>query len=412
MSRFSWLSPACLLLLVTIPLVQAGCGGGRGAEEAFAVRDSAGVKIAENGASADGVGLWQVSSDPVLDIGALEGAPEYQLFRVFSAARLTNEHIVVANSGTHELRFYDVAGRHLRSVGREGDGPGEFRALGRILRLAGDTLVVYDSNLRRLSWFSPEGRFLRSASVGGDAAIIPLVTGAFDDNSLLAHAGVVFRPGANPTGVSRDSTRYFRVASDGALSDTLGSFLTPERYVGGDERMFYVTALPFGLTPTAATAGNGFFYGTGRDPEVGVYDEAGRLTRLVRWREPGRPVTTQDVDAEKAHQLAEASDANWRRRVEAMFAHLPIPETIPFYSSLVVDAGGDLWVGGFVAPDDSSRTWRIFDPEGRLVGRASTPAGLQVTQIGDDFVLGVWSDGMDVEHVRLLGLARRGLEAR
>ncbi|HKJ92902.1 MAG TPA: 6-bladed beta-propeller, partial [Longimicrobiales bacterium] len=305
MNRRRLCHPFQILSILALSAV-VGCGGGTGAT-GFAARDSAGIRVVENGTPATGVRAWHVSSDPEVDIGVLEGAPEYQLFRVFSAVRLSNGHIVVANSGTRELRFYDTAGRYLRSAGRQGDGPGEFRSLGRILRLAGDTLVVYDSNLRRLTWFSEDGALLRSAAVGGgDAGTIPIVSGAFGDGSMLASAAVVFRPGANPHGVSRDSTRYFRLAADGTLSDTLGSFLTAERYVGGDEQVFYVTSLPFGLTPASATADDGFYYGTGRDPEVGAYDAAGRLTRLVRWGEPGRPVTKHDVDAEKAHQLAEA----------------------------------------------------------------------------------------------------------
>jgi hypothetical protein len=398
-----------LALLAAWPLV--GCGGGADVH-ALVMRDSAGIRIVDNGAVAMSArDEWQVSAEPAVDIGVLEGAPEYQLFRVRDAVRLSDGRIVLVNSGTYELRFYDGDGRYLQTVGREGDGPGEFRSMGRLLPVRGDTLGVYDSGLRRLTWFSPRGAFLRSVSLGGgDVAVIPFVRGVFEDGAMLGTAAIVFRPGTIPNGVVRDSTAYLRVARDGTL-DTLGLFPTTERYVGNDQRVFYVTTLPFGLTPASAVAADRFYYGTGRRPEVDLYDESGGLTRVVRWQQAARPVTPKDVEAAKARQMEDASDPNWRRRVEDMFADLPIPQAMPRYASLLVDAAGDLWVGAFVAPADTARVWRIFDPDGRLVGELSTPAALRVTQIGDDFLLGIWSDEMDVEHVRMFGLMRPGSPA-
>lgn len=391
---------SCLVLLVVS--LEACSGDGGVVSRGFVTRDSAGVRIAENGGAP--AGGWNVAADPLVDIGVLDGAPEYQLFRVRDAVRLSDGRIVVANSGTFELRFYDQDGRYLETTGRRGDGPGEFRSVGRLLRAKGDTLGVYDSGLRRLSWFSPRGDFVRSVSVG-DAAVVPFVRGLFDDGSMFATAAIVFRPGATPNGVTLDSTTYLHVSRTGTL-DTLGLFRATDRYVGSDEQVFYVTSLPFGLNPASAVASDHFYYGSGQAPEVGLYDEAGHLTRLVRWREAARPVTSEDVEAAKARQLEEASDPNWRRRVETMFARLPIPPAMPHYTTMLVDAAGDLWVGAFVAPADTARSWHVFDPDGRLVGELSMPADLRVTQIGRDFVLGTWSDDMDVEHVRLFSLNR------
>src|SRR5690606_16795253 len=117
------LLPAILLL--------AACGAGERAATDIAVRDSAGIALGEDTAAVwpEGGG-WHLSPEPLVEIGVLDGAPEDQLFRVVGARRLGDGRIVVANSGTHELRFYDAQGRHLRSVGREGEGPGEFRGLG------------------------------------------------------------------------------------------------------------------------------------------------------------------------------------------------------------------------------------------------------------------------------------------
>jgi hypothetical protein len=70
--------------------------------------------------------------------------------------------IVIANAGTSELRYHDARGSWLRSVGGQGEGPGEFRTLTNIWRMRGDTLLAWDTRLRRLSFFAPGGEFVGS----------------------------------------------------------------------------------------------------------------------------------------------------------------------------------------------------------------------------------------------------------
>ena len=67
-----------------------------------------------------------LAAEPDLVIGVLEGAAEYQLYRVGRPVRLSDGRIAVPNSGSHEVRLFDASGRFLRSVGRLGSGPGEF----------------------------------------------------------------------------------------------------------------------------------------------------------------------------------------------------------------------------------------------------------------------------------------------
>jgi hypothetical protein len=393
-----------VLSLSVLALLAGACGRGANPDD-FAVRDSAGVRIVENGAAPEPGGSWQLSAEPEVDIGVLEGAPEYQLYRVSDAVRLGDGRIVVADNGAHQLRFYDPAGRYMMGVGREGDGPGEFRTLSRLLPAAGDTLVVFDARLRRASWFSPSGEFIRSVEVGHASNLLARVGGMFADGTLLGMAERLYG-GDIPQGVMHNSTVYYRFASDGSVMDTLGVLPSREMFGRAEGRAFYMTSLPFGMWPSSTSAGRRFYSGTGERPEVAVRDVDGRLAELVRWRQAARAVTDADVAAEKARRLENVQDEKWRRRVNQMFADMPLPETMPFFTSLLVDAIGDLWVGGFAPPGQARRAWLVFDPDGRLLATVSMPSGLRVTQIGDASVLGIWSDDMDVEHVRSFSLRR------
>ena len=55
---------------------------------------------------------------------------------------------------------------------------------------------------------------------------------------------------------------------------------------------------------------------------------------------------------------------------------------------------------------ETSSRWTVFDSQGVMLGVVQTPPAFLVYQIGADFVLGSWSDELDVEHVRLYELIK------
>jgi hypothetical protein len=85
---------------------------------------------------------------------------------------------------------------------------------------------------------------------------------------------------------------------------------------------------------------------------------------------------------------------------------VPARETVPAFDHLITDEAGNLWVRDYlVSPDDAPR-WSVFDPQGRWLGTAETPAGMDVYQIGSDWILGRVKDDLDVEYVRLYPLEK------
>jgi hypothetical protein len=115
---------------------------------------------------------WTPDTSRAVRIGVHEGAPEYELFDATGSTRLGDGRIVVANAGAREIRYYDARGRYLRTSGRQGGGPGEFRYLRKIYRHTADSLLAADWSVERLSLFDPSGEFVRTVpapSVGGPA---------------------------------------------------------------------------------------------------------------------------------------------------------------------------------------------------------------------------------------------------
>ena len=111
---------------------------------------------------------------------------EYLLSRVATVRRLDDGSILLANSGSASLRHYDAGGRFIRSIGGQGEGPGEFRGLSWFAVLPGDSLVAFDRMLRRVSLFDLDGAFLGSTAVTPNVPDgVPTPLASWTDGSLL-----------------------------------------------------------------------------------------------------------------------------------------------------------------------------------------------------------------------------------
>ena len=89
--------------------------------------------------------VWKLSPKPLVQIGVIEGDPNYELFDARSSIRLQNGRMVVLNGGASELRMFDAKGKFLKKIGRKGNGPGEFRSPQRVYYTHRDSILVYDA---------------------------------------------------------------------------------------------------------------------------------------------------------------------------------------------------------------------------------------------------------------------------
>ena len=385
-----------ILLVVMASSLLGACA--RGDSRSVILRDSAGIAIAENAADAiDRAAVWTIDSQPALTIGQTEGEPAYQLYRVAGAARLSDGRIAVLNSATSEVRFFGADGSHLRTAGRKGDGPGELREPGPLVHLPGDSLGVWDESRQGITVFSPRGDYVRSARFDQPATNAELV-GAFADGSLVM---ADFRFNIPKVGFEPSPAVLTRYSRDGTLTDSLGSY--EWREIGMiDPVDGIIGSRTFAPRTSTAIHGDRFWIGTGHEPSIEVRSEQGRLLRVIRWVEGDR--TVPPGEAARYFEARNPDAPPDRRR---RFESLPVMDRFPTHSTMIADAGGNLWVQRYRRPSASGPAeWLIFDGEGTLIARAALPQGLRVFEIGGDFVLGVQPDAEEVEQVVLYSLAR------
>ena len=164
------------------------------------VWDSAGVIIADNDPPPPDSRLpWRVGVQPSLTIGSIDSEGADQLFGVTDAMRQPNGKIVIANSGSNELRVFNPDGSHAGTWGGQGEGPGEFTVYSptAVVSWPGDSVAAPNPWGLRLSIFDMDGNHGRDISLGGGFAgfVGVLAGGDIVANMPSANATVVSTAG-------------------------------------------------------------------------------------------------------------------------------------------------------------------------------------------------------------------------
>ena len=369
----------------------------------------------------------RIAAEPELVLGAggaLSG-PDHDFFQITGVSQLRDGTLVVANQGSSQLRFYGADGEFVRSVGREGDGPGEFQQLANSWVTAGDTLVVLDRVVRRLQYFSPEGAFVRTTSI---------ITAPFKAFSLMPpHPQAVVADGRIVVFLASPWTPTAGLPERSPLLVALHRFdgggWDSVRVVPGEERIIGVnsdgrtqgTSYQFSAYPVAAAAGATMVVADNAHLRVEVFDPDGHLTSVISASVPEVPVTADVIENLIGHMLdwvpapdPDAYSAMIRRAFLA--SHAPF---LPAIRAVFVDADERIWVERYDVPASGPSRWEVFERDGTWIGRVEMPEGLARglsdgrTAPGFSIVsgrlAGVWTDpATGVETVRVYRVIETG----
>lgn len=356
-----------------------------------------------------GLAEWQVDTVPTLEIGTLEGDSVYQLYRVRDLVELPDGGIAVANAGTQEVRIFDAAGGYVRSIGRQGEGPGEFTGLTK-LAVRGDTLLAYDPRATgRLTRFGLDGTYLSDVRLTSPGAMIAFtIGGVLADGTMLTWASTGM-PEAE--GFVRDSVRLAHVGSDGEVRDTLGVFPGMERQFRTQQRSGNVIAV-WSLTADfhrdffGRASGRRSFGAANDSPFVLRWTLGRAAPDTLRWAAAPRPVDDAYMAAYIAAEVEAADTPEERKSVETELRDVGRPDIQPFFDRLLASPDGELWVRLFAQPGAATREWLVFEEGTSPAARVVVPTAIDIRAIGKDRVYALMRDDMDVEYVRAFPLRR------
>ena len=344
--------------------------------------------------------VWTVNETPAMSIGGEGSGPASDLFYVRGAVRLEDGRIVVAD-WAQRLLVFDAEGTHLRTLGREGSGPGEFGAILWMQRLPNDTLLVFDAyNARRLSYFTVDGGFARSI-----VASRQMLVGALADGTLVASIDLpssIPSIGPNELWIGPWQLELSRLDVDGSVLNSLGVFPGGDRMVVPGVGTMQLRDSNSPVRSTKILAGSRLIYvATGDRFEVQVFSPEGGNPELIR-RDYELVRLTRDGLIEYFAGTRFGDRIPWNSIRE----NWPEDQTRPAITSLQLDAEGNLWVEEGRIDYDSPGIWHVVGPSGRYLATATMPSRFRPFDIGAESVLGVWRDDLDVEYVQLRAITK------
>jgi hypothetical protein len=381
-----------------------GCGreaGGRNdADRHSVVRDSAGVRIVENGPLSEGT--WKVLGEPLFTVGWEDDGPQFTWAQ--SGRILPDGGAVVGEYAEGRVYRLGADGTVLETWGRKGEGPGEYQRFDAIL-LKGDSVLVSDDGLRRVTLRSPSGG-IRTASLPSSLEL-PVVAGVLSDGRLLlAHA-----EGYGGVSEMRQEWVFEKqpiVVADleRGTADTIAELPHLRRWYGtngGSPGWIHMKGRAGGLD-------DGFAWARADDPAVLWFDSTGMLIQVARWVEEPAPLTAEwkeemwagweEVLSTRGPEYVAAQRTRFRHDIDLYEGPLP------YWDDLHVDQGGNVWLSRFPLPLQAPEQWRVLARDGTAIGWVALPGVRAILDITDDRVLAVRSNGLDVPAVVMLRLVK------
>ena len=390
--------------VVVVVGLSSGCDAAAPPRSTSTIRDSAGVRIIESLADGRFRAPWVVGLE-VWTIGELDGPADYLLSRVQGAMQLPTGEVVIANGGTNELRFYGPDGTHRRTLGREGQGPGEFEYLRALGPCREDGFVAFDFNWQ-MNVYGFDGTFVEKTVLRTPDGITPYEVACDGDGHVLLLGWGRDASEGPREGFYQLHDDLLLTNADGEIDTDFGRRLVSER-IGS---RFGSRPHPGGRATVFALRDHLVYVGSGERFEVEVWALDGSLQSLLR----GPPVSLQVSDSVKNVFVESAlSRISEERRPAARtdFASWEWPESLPAYTALQVDPEGVVWVRIYNPDPSAPELWSLLHVTDGYLGDLALGARQTLLEAGDDYVLVLSRDEFDVERVAKHTLNRSGSES-
>ena len=379
------------LCLVFLP----SCQGGDSTPPLIVQRDSAGIQIVEATRPLwDDSSPWRIDPDPVVDLTLTGSGPNHEFHQARSMKQRPDGSLMIANTGSEEVRVFSATGEFLGSFGGSGEGPGEFRSL-YVIENAGDTLLAMDSD-GRVTVVAPDLTVVRAFNI----APLTLDLHYVDGGAILPEPRALILPPAGVAGRIRPPVPLVLFDLEGEQSDSIGEMQGPELYIsGGSVGVF------FGKSSHVATMGRRIFSGANDLMQVQELDMSGNLVRILRVPRYPLDLSNAQIAAERDFFLDRSPPGSPFRQG---FEDAPASDTRPAYDDIMVDPSGAVWLELFrgASEEDQPQEWLVLDADGTWLGNVGIPDRFAVTDITMDAVLGIWRDELDVQHPQVLRLTR------
>lgn len=346
---------------------------------------------------------FQVFAEDGITVAETTGGPKYdgELFKYVEVLRLKQDDSVeeslltlprpylmdesgyffVPDLSPPRIVCFDNEGNYSHTIGREGEGPGEFRSI-EIRKFSGDVLTLFDSRTRRATRFSTDGILIDMLTTEfqktGPARSYRL-HGLHEDESGTQYSFW-------DTG-DRDDEYQFHGESVTALDAAgieLFSIETPLIRTGFNFTSGPVQGgggLPFSGMPVVKRLSDGrFIRSTGEMPEIDLFSTDGDLVGRITLELPleSTAAAGQEIRDYYLDRMQNATSDMSRMYAQAFYDGIKLPEYKAHWTEVIVDNSGFFWLkppGQLFAVSNEVFDWLVLSPEGEYLGTTRLMTG-------------------------------------
>jgi hypothetical protein len=277
-------------------------------------------------------------------IGITDGRPEYSFGRISGIAVDGHGCIYVADDKNINIKAFDANGTYLRTIGREGQGPGEIGSPYNVFVSSQGKILVPDGKNLKLHVYSALGEFQQDKSFGSR---FPMLTVLGIQNELyVLNFGGDFQTGTY--------FEFSRLDEDLHPVSVLHKIDIPP----GPLRESLSEKIPLFTVRSDGCLAMGF--PKTDEYRIRILDPQGRMTMVIT-RDFERVSIPEDL-LDKAKKSLPPGVAN------------DLPTHFAAFLRLMADDEGRIWAQTPpTGPEDKSFTWDVFDPEGRYLTNVRIP---------------------------------------
>jgi len=247
--------------------------------------------------------------------------------------------IIALDWKDNRIKVFDDRGRHVRTFGKHGQGPGELQSPGRMYLKAGKQIAIMDGGNSRYSLYSKTGECQQEFNMGKYRVFRTIP----DSRGFVYGEQLNFDP--------QPGIQLLKISPDFSEAETLVEF-EYDTARGTLDVLF--DRLTYGVFPD-----DRFYWARSSKYEIHILDPAGReIRRILKDYDPVR-VTAADREKMAKEYMGVEKDR--------------IPGKFPPLFYVLADDRGRLYVRTYEKDEAGAWVYDIFDPEGRFFARLSLP---------------------------------------
>ena len=338
------------------------------------------VEVPEDIAAMENVAVYSGLEEPQYDISLTEHArfgdtDEIFISSISGIAVDDNGNLFLADQSEATVHSYDAEGQYRFSIGRRGEGPGEFNAAYQP-RIHNGELYVLDINQQRISVFNPEdGTFLQTHPLGGgsdDLSGFPVQAEPLSDGRFLVFYNQMERDG--------DEFLMGRIPRilDGEgnmLSSEFIEFRPAEMYMVQSETNVQIMSLPFmGSTYADVSPAEEIVWGFSDRILLHAVNMEGDTIRSIYHSREKPPLDRDGM-------IANYEDEAMKDALRSM----DIPDTRQAFTDIETDDQNRIWITLPTVNEEENEIW-VLAQTGEKLAAFTRPATDMIELVDDGFV--------------------------